>query len=250
MRTCGSIPSALPSILREYRMMGYGLPATCPSAHTGDTPKRLCTAMCQPKQAAVHCTWCKCSSCAFCLPARPPPPPLPPPPPVPPGECRSEKSEHGDSTKPGCSPWCKLKDCTVWCKCTLKGPPQCDGGPPPAVTGCHALALGCHPHSRGALRGLGSTVGTCGFAPFRHQVQVPGLRCVRVAAVAATVAPAAAATTLPARAGVPLRHPRRRERDAVRTLVLARLGRQARQAAADGRALRALQVQGACRPCV
>ena len=187
---------------------------------------------------------------AICLPAPPPPPPLPPPPPVPPGECRSEKSEHGDSTKPGCSPWCKLKDCTVWCKCTLKGPPQCDGGPPPAVTGCHALALGCHPHSRGALRGLGSTVGTCGFAPFRHQVQVPGLRCVRVAAVAATVAPAAAATTLPARAGVPLRHPRRRERDAVRTLVLARLSRQARQAAADGRALRALQVQGACRPCV
>ena len=66
MRTCGSIPSALPSILREYRMMGYGLPATCPSAHTGDTPKRLCTAMCQSKQAALHCTWCKCSSCAFC----------------------------------------------------------------------------------------------------------------------------------------------------------------------------------------
>ena len=46
--------------------MGYGLPATCPSAHMGDTPKRLCTAMCQPKQAALHCTWCKCSSCAFC----------------------------------------------------------------------------------------------------------------------------------------------------------------------------------------
>ena len=40
--------------------MGYGLPATCPSAHTGDTPKSLCTAMCQPRQATVHCTWCKC----------------------------------------------------------------------------------------------------------------------------------------------------------------------------------------------
>ena len=82
------------------------------------------------------------------------------------------------------------------------------------------------------------------FAPFRHQVQVPGLRCVRVTAVAAAVAPAATAAALSARAGVPLWHPRRRERDAVRTLVLARLGRQARQAAADGRALRALQVQG------
>ena len=34
--------------------MGYNLPATCPSAHTGDTPKSLCTAMCQPRQAAVH----------------------------------------------------------------------------------------------------------------------------------------------------------------------------------------------------
>jgi hypothetical protein len=143
---------------RLVAKMGYDLPATCPSAHTGDTPKRLCTAMCQPKQAAVHCTWCKCSSCAFCLPAPPPPPPLPPPPPVPPGECRSEKSEHGDSTKAGCSPWCKLKDCTVWCKCLLKGPLQCDGGPPPAVT----LWLWAVVRTRRErAKGLGSTVGTC-----------------------------------------------------------------------------------------
>ena len=128
--------------------MGYDLPATCPSAHTGDTPKRLCTAMCQPKQAAVHCTWCKCSSCAFCLPAPPPPPPLPPPPPVPPGECRSEKSDHGDSTKPGCSPWCKLKDCAVWCKCqacaVCVSPPSPPPSPLPPPPPPSPPELACH----------------------------------------------------------------------------------------------------------
>ena len=74
-----------------------------------------------------------------------------------------------------------------------------------------------------------------------HRLHATASRAA-LAAAAAARALAAAAAALAARAGVRLRPPRRLERHSMRFLVLARVGGQARQAAADGGALRALQV--------
>ena len=39
---------------------------SCPTGHRGDSSRRMCDRWCAPKDARVHCSWCRCADCAFC----------------------------------------------------------------------------------------------------------------------------------------------------------------------------------------